>query len=104
MADGKPASATIFYLPDQYRPFPLLIAGEVFLFLVIRRNPLPPNSPGTPPQFRPALAGALNKINHRNNQWREAERGLEPVGRGVKAPTLPLCRAAARTRARLPEI
>jgi hypothetical protein len=55
MADGKPASATIFYLPDQYRPFPLLIAGEVFLFLVIRRNPLPPNSPGTPPQFRPAL-------------------------------------------------
>jgi hypothetical protein len=55
MADGKPASATIFYLSDQYRPFPLLIAGEVFLFLVIRRNPLPPNSPGTPPQFRPAL-------------------------------------------------
>src|SRR5258706_3604511 len=59
MADGKPASATIFYLPDQYRPFPLLIAGEVFLFLVIRRNPLPPNSPGTPPQFRPALDGSF---------------------------------------------
>src|ERR1700722_5559783 len=45
-------------------------------------------------------AGALNKINHRNNQWREAERGLEPVGRRVKAPTLPLRRACARPRAR----
>ena len=44
-----------FTLSDQYRPFPLLIAGEVFLFLVIRRNPLPPSSPGTPPQFRAAL-------------------------------------------------
>jgi hypothetical protein len=41
--------------------------------------------------------GALNKINHRNNQWREAERGLERVGRRVKAPTLPLSR---RVRAR----
>jgi adenylate cyclase len=32
----------------------------------------------------------LNKINHRNNQWREAERGLERGDRRVKAPTLPL--------------
>jgi hypothetical protein len=38
----------------------------------------------------------LNKFKHRNNQWREAERGLERVGRRVKAPTLPLCRAPAR--------
>ena len=43
--------------------------------------------------------GALNKINHRNNQWREAERGLEPVGRRGKAPTLPLSQRA-RPRAR----
>jgi hypothetical protein len=41
----------------------------------------------------------LNKFNHRNNQWREAERGLERVGRRVKAPTLPLPpRARARAR------
>jgi hypothetical protein len=54
MADGTPASATIFYLPDQYRPFPpLLIAGEVFLFLVIRRNPLPPTARELRPNFGP---------------------------------------------------
>jgi hypothetical protein len=41
----------------------------------------------------------LNKFKHRNNQWREAERGLERVGRRVKAPTLPLSRRA-RARAR----
>jgi class 3 adenylate cyclase len=41
----------------------------------------------------------LNKINHRNNQWREAERGLERGGRRVKAATLPL-RRRARARAR----
>src|SRR6266403_3166728 len=34
-----------------------------------------------------------------NNQWRDAERGLERVGRLVKAPTLPLPRGA-RARAR----
>jgi hypothetical protein len=39
-----------------------------------------------------------------SRQRREAERGLERVGRRVKAPTLPLSRAAARTRARRPEI
>jgi len=42
----------------------------------------------------------LNKFKHRNNQWREAERGLERVGRRVKAPTLPLPRRA-RARARV---
>jgi len=43
--------------------------------------------------------GALNKINHRNNQWREAERGLERGGRRVKGPTLPpSTRARARAR------
>jgi hypothetical protein len=41
----------------------------------------------------------LNKFKRRNNQWREAERGLEPVGRLVKAPTLPPS-LRARVRAR----
>ena len=44
--------------------------------------------------------GALNKFKHRNNQWREAERGLERVGRPKKGPTLPLSRRA-RARARV---
>ena len=42
----------------------------------------------------------MNKFKPRNNQWREAERGLERVGRGQKAPTLPL-RQRARPRARV---
>jgi hypothetical protein len=65
-----------------------------------------PNSRGARAHRRPRAltprigpTGALNKINHRNNQWREAERGLERVGRRVKAPTLPL-RPRARPRAR----
>src|SRR5580700_9986427 len=45
------------------------------------------------------------RLNHRNNQWREAERGLERVGRRVKAPTLPLSRRArAPAREMAPEI
>ena len=43
----------------------------------------------------------MNKINHGNNQWREAERGLERVGRRVKAPTLP---PSTRARARAREV
>jgi hypothetical protein len=42
----------------------------------------------------------LNKFKSWNNQWREAERGLERVGRRVKAPTLPPSRRA-RARARV---
>jgi hypothetical protein len=40
----------------------------------------------------------LNKFNRRNNQWREAERGPERVGRREKGPTLPLCRVGAHAR------
>src|ERR1700726_4392441 len=50
-------------------------------------------------------ARALNKINRRNNQWREAERGLERVDQRAKAPTLPLPRGVrAPARERRPEI
>jgi hypothetical protein len=56
-----------------------------------------------PRRCRIVVPGALNKINHRNNQWREAERGPGRGGRRVKAPTLPLrrrVRAPAREAAR----
>ena len=47
----------------------------------------------------------MNKFKHRNNQWREAERGLERVDQRVKAPTLPPSRRVrAPARERRPEI
>jgi len=54
LAQSRPISSPNDVYIRQYRPFPLLIAGEIFLFLVIRRNPLPTKQPGNSAQFRPA--------------------------------------------------